>query len=58
MQVGDLVRSSQGGFGDLIGLVREVHSTEAMTTVEWLPQATPLVPMVQKMNNNALELVK
>jgi len=58
MQVGDLVRSCQPGFADLIGLIREVHPDESATTVEWLPQSTPLLPMVQKMNNTSLELVK
>ena len=57
MQVGNLVRSINPGFDSMIGLVREIHKEDQTITVEWMPEATPLIPMVERMGTDAVEVV-
>ena len=58
MKVGNLVRSTRRDLNSLIGLVHEVLDGGNTIVVEWLPEAKPLLPMIEKMPKYSVELVK
>jgi len=58
MKVGDLVRTTRRDLDGLVGLVQEVLDGGNTIVVEWLPEATPLLPMIEKMPKYSVELVK
>ena len=57
MQVGNLVRVIRPGFDTMVGLVREVHEQNQTVTVEWLPSAKPLIPMIEEVGMNSVEVI-
>ena len=57
MQVGNLVRITRAGFETMVGLVREVHKEDQTVTVEWLPEAKPLIPMIERVGTDSVEVI-
>ncbi len=55
MKVGDLVYSTFTPADPWVGLIRECTDEECV--VEWLPEAKPLLPMVEKINKKYLKKV-
>ena len=57
MQIGNLVRPTNTHLSDMVGLVLEVHKQDQTVTVEWLPEAKPLLPMIERIGTDSVEVV-
>ena len=57
MEVGNLVRPNRPGFESMIGLIHEVQDEGTSIVVEWMPEALPLIPMIETMNHSSLEVI-